>query len=108
MKPLHSENGLYIFALPSRAARVAIVSRASTPTDVRPWLEDRRPLGVYVEAITLRGADDVRAIALDDPALLHGWWAVERDGQTMRRWTDGQAVLQLPEREGSVMLEIRA
>jgi hypothetical protein len=126
LKPLHSENGLYIFALPGVAQTVEIVSRAGMPTDARPWPEDRRLLGVYVEAITLRGADGVRAIALDDPALRRGWWAVERDGQTMQRWTDaqtmqrwtdgqtmqrwtdGQAALQLPTSEGGVMLEIRA
>jgi hypothetical protein len=40
------------------------------------------------------------------PSLTRGWWAVERDGQIMSRWTDGAAVLPLPAMRGSVMLEL--
>ena len=43
---------------------------------------------------------------MDHPDLTHGWWAVERDGQIMSRWTDGEAVLPLPAMRGTVMLEI--
>jgi hypothetical protein len=35
---------------------------------------------------------------LDHPSLTEGWWAVERDGQVMSRWTNGDAVLPLPSR----------
>ena len=43
---------------------------------------------------------------MDHPDLTRGWWAVERDGQMMSRWTDGEAVLPLPAMRGHVMLEI--
>ena len=80
VRPLYGENGLYIFALPKGATEVRLVSRAGAPTDARPWLEDRRCLGVYVERILLRGASEMREVPLDHPALSQGWWAVERDG----------------------------
>ena len=88
---------------------VRVISRASAPTDTKHWLEDRRRLGVYVERIQLRGSYEVRMIPLDHPDLLEGWWAVERAGQGMRRWTQGNALLPLPVCEDPPMtLEIRA
>ena len=106
VRPLYGENGLFIFALPKGATEVRLVSRAGAPTDARPWLDDRRRLGVHVERIVLRGASEVREVPLDHPDLSQGWWAVERDGTAMRRWTDGDAVLPLPAVDGATMLEI--
>ena len=90
VRPLYGENGLYIFALPKGATEVRLVSRAGSPTDTRPWLEDRRCLGVYVERIVLRGASEMREVPLDHPGLSQGWWAVERDG---RRCAGGRAAM---------------
>jgi antigen 43 len=108
LRPLCGEDGHYIFALPKGATEIRLVSRASSPTDVRPWLDDRRCLGACVERILLRGANEIREIPLDHPALSHGWWAVEQDGSALRRWTGGNAVLPLPTMGGPIMLEIRA
>ena len=108
LRPLYGENGLYIFALPKGATEVRVVSRASAPADARPWLSDDRCLGVAVERIVLRGAQEVHEIPLDHPDLSDGWWAVERDGTAMRRWTNGDAALPLPAHHGATMLEIRA
>jgi hypothetical protein len=107
LQPLYGENGLYIFALPKGATEVRLVSRACSPTDVRPWLEDRRCLGVYVERIVLRGVSEVRAVPVDHPGLSRGWWAVEKSGIALRRWTNGDAVLPLPAFSGPAMLEVR-
>jgi hypothetical protein len=106
IEPIYSDSNLVIFVLPSRSPEVRLVSRAQSPTEARPWLEDRRHLGVRVKRIVLRGADDLREIPVDHPDLTRGWWAVERDGQVMSRWTDGEAVLPLPAMRGTVMLEI--
>ena len=43
---------------------------------------------------------------MDHPALTKGWWDIERDGQMMNRWTDGDAVVPLPKMDGHVMLEV--
>jgi hypothetical protein len=75
---------------------------------VRPWLDDRRCLGVYVERIVLRSTTEVRDVPIDHPSLSQGWWAAERNGTAMRRWTNGEAVLPLPPFHGPTMLEIRA
>jgi hypothetical protein len=108
VKPMYGESGLYIFALPKGATEVRLVSRSAAPTDVRPWLEDRRRLGLYVERIVLRSADDVRELPVDHPGLSQGWWAVESHNTSLRRWTDGSAVLPLPDMAGPAMLEVRA
>jgi hypothetical protein len=108
VRPLYAENGLHIFALPKGASEVHLISRASSPTAARPWMEDRRLLGVYVERIAIRNAHEMRAIPLDYPGLTQGWWAVEQNGAEQRRWTDGDAVVPLPALSGPAMLEITA
>jgi hypothetical protein len=87
---------------------VQVVSRASMPTDSRPWLDDRRRLGVHLKRIVLRSGINVVELPLDHPALSCGWWDVERNGVTMRRWTDGAAVLPLPALDGVALLELSA
>ncbi len=59
-----------------------------------------------VKRIVLRSAKELREIPIDHPDLTGGWWAVERDGQIMSRWTDGEAVLPVPAMRGQVMLEV--
>jgi hypothetical protein len=108
IRPLYGEKGSYIFVLPKDATEVRVVSRAGGPADVRPWLDDRRCLGVYVERIVLRSTTEVRDVPIDHPSLSQGWWAAERNGTAMRRWTNGEAVLPLPPFHGPTMLEIRA
>ena len=94
VKPVFSDSNLVIFVLPRGAHEVRLLSRAQSPTEARPWLDDRRRLGVRVKRIVLRGADDLREIPVDHPDLTRGWWAVERDGQIdepMDRWRGGAA-----------------
>ncbi len=105
-KPIHSDGNLVLFVLPRGVKEVRLASRAQLATQARPWLEDRRRLGVRVKRIVLRGPHELREIPVDHPDLTEGWWAVERDGQVMSRWTDGHAVLPLPGMAGDVILEI--
>ena len=106
VKPVFSHGARVIFLLPRGAGEVRLLSRAQSPTEARPWLEDRRRLGVRVKRIVLRSADDLLEIPVDHPSLARGWWAVERDGQILSRWTAGDAVMPLPVMTGNVMLEI--
>ena len=106
VKPVISDSDRIMFVVPRGAREVQLVSRAQLPTEARPWLDDQRGLGVYVKRIVLRGADEVREIPMDHPDLTRGWWAVERDGPIMRRWTDGAAELPLPPMRGPATLEI--
>ena len=86
--------------MPRGADEVRLVSRGQSPTEARPWLEDRRRHDVCVKRIVLRGGDDLREIPMDHPDLTRGLWALERGGQVMSRWTDGEAVLPLPAKRG--------
>jgi hypothetical protein len=103
LRPNFVEGGMYIFVLPRAVmpqgpGTVWLRSRANAPTDMCPWLEDRRRLGAYVERIALHSMQgDVVDLAIDRPDLLLGWWGVEREGKTLRRWTNGLAELPLIE-----------
>jgi hypothetical protein len=105
-RPVYQDGNLVIFNLPRGSREIRLISRAQSPSEARPWLEDRRTLGVCVKRIVLRGMDDLREIPLDHPGLTKGWWDVEQDGQMMSRWTDGDAVVPLPAMDGPVMLEL--
>jgi hypothetical protein len=48
----------------------------------------------------------MREVPMDHPSLTKGWWGIERDGQMISRWTNGDAVLPLPAMDGPVMLEL--
>ena len=43
---------------------------------------------------------------MDHPDIAQGWWAIERDGPMMSRWTNGEAVLPLSAIHGHDLLEL--
>lgn len=106
IQPVSVTGNVVVFALPRGASEVRLLSRAGSPTDSRPWLEDRRRLGVRIARLVLRSGAHLQEIALDHPDLRQGWWDVERDGKAMRRWTDGDAVVALPAMDGTATLEV--
>jgi hypothetical protein len=108
LRPKNAKGGVYQFILPSGLTEVQILSRAASPTFARPWLEDHRYLGLYVERIVIRGTNDWQEVPLDHPGLTLGWWKQEGSGETLRRWTNGAAVLPLSVMELPKMLEIHA
>jgi Hint domain len=108
LRPVHEDGGRFSFALPNATTEIRLVSRSAPPTVARPWTDDRRRLGVCVTRITVRAGRKVADVPLDGPALRRGWWEVERDGDALRRWTDGDAVLRLPATVGPALLEVRA
>lgn len=101
-----SMNGLRAqFVLPEDCASIELLSAAARPTELRPWLDDRRRLGVSVARIRVSTGGELREIAVDDPALADGWWDVEQSGNAMWRWTDGRGRLELGTR-GHAVLEV--
>jgi len=62
VKSIVSDSDRVIFVLPRGGGEVRLLSRAQSPTEARPWLEDRRRLGVRVKRIVLRGAAVARPI----------------------------------------------
>ena len=86
----------HIFVVPACDGEIWLISRAATPSDVEPWIDDHRLLGVRVGGITARFGEHVMAISLDDPSLQNGWWQPEWDGPTtLRRWTAGNAAISI-------------
>ncbi len=107
LRPVSREANRYVFILPPSDAAVDLVSRTMVPSQVRPWIDDRRSLGVMVSRLTLRMRDGtVVAIPLDHPDLVEGWWDTEWHNPTaLRRWTNGRA--RLPAQTlGAAVLEV--
>ena len=104
MEPVVANEGKFIFVLPPLTDEVQFLSRAASPSDLRPWLDDRRRLGVSVGRIVLRGELEFAEVPVDSPLLMDGWYDVERDSARMSRWTDGCARLLVP--IGTQMIEI--
>jgi hypothetical protein len=96
--------GRYVFALPALPSGARLRSRCAAPSAVRPWLEDRRRLGVMVRRLAVHYGPDVVDVAPDDPRLADGWWAAERDETAPWRWTDGDAAL--PPTDDFAILEL--
>jgi hypothetical protein len=102
--PVRQDGGRFTFALPALPGGARLRSRCSVPSAVRPWLEDRRRLGVMVRHIALHCGTNVVDVAPDDPRLCDGWWAAEGDEATRWRWTDGDAAL--PPTDDFAILEV--
>jgi hypothetical protein len=54
LPPIGQQAGRFLFALPAAPAGARLVSRAAVPNDGRPWIDDRRRLGVRVNRLVLR------------------------------------------------------
>jgi autotransporter passenger strand-loop-strand repeat protein len=93
IRPLSRQGGRYVFMLPATDAPIQLLSHAARPCSLRPWVEDRRRLGVMVSGLTLKQGADVNVIPLDHPSLSRGWWDAESDQSTQWRWTDGAATI---------------
>jgi hypothetical protein len=102
--PLAHGDGRFSFVLPNVPGGVRLCSRAAKPTELRPWLDDRRRLGVMVSRLVLHSMGVAHDIALDDPGLNEGWWSAERADARLWRWTDGEALL--PSYRGVGVLEV--
>jgi fibronectin-binding autotransporter adhesin len=95
--PMIQQRDRFIFVLPATCGDVRMCSRHVMANLLKPWAPDDRRLGVMVRRITLQQDAQVLPVALDDPVLERGWWPVERQGQAIWRWTDGDAILPLPD-----------
>jgi len=91
--PVLHDGGCYTFVLPPLPNGARLQSRCAVPSALRPWLEDRRLLGVMVQRLTIRLSGAVIDLALDNPRLNDGWWLPEQGGGGLWRWTDGDAAL---------------
>jgi hypothetical protein len=90
--------GRHVIVLACADAQVRLVSRSAVPGETRPWVADDRRLGVLLCGLTLRSGASLLPIPLDHPAFGEGWWEPERHDATMLcRWTNGDALVPLPD-----------
>ena len=54
VRPLATEGKTITFMVPGKADQVRLVSRATRPSALTPWLDDPRTLGVAIRSVTLR------------------------------------------------------
>jgi hypothetical protein len=102
IRPIHVAADRAMFVVPAGVREVAVVSASARPSDHRPWLDDRRRLGVMVRRVRVRSGTNTTDIALDGPQLGGGWNGVEPAG----RWTAGHGVLALPACAEASILEL--
>jgi hypothetical protein len=100
IRPLSVANGQYTFVVPPFRTEVRLITRAARPCEARPLIAEHRTLGVTVSRVRVRHGRDVEDLPLDGGMFGQGWWDIERDGERMWRWTNGNAVLRLPEARG--------
>jgi hypothetical protein len=105
-RPVSSHANRFVFVLPEGVTTARIASRADTPAESTPWLNDWRRLGVAVSRIVVRGNTDYIDMPVDHPALAAGWHGVETEARSMWRWTDGNAALPIEAIQGPVIVEL--
>jgi hypothetical protein len=104
--PVSVEGNCHRFNLRRTDGALRLVSLATEPCDLKPWLEDQRRLGVYVNRVVWYDAGGPHDIPLDHPSLGRGWWDVEREGGRSHRWTDGDAELHIPRHASALDLHV--
>lgn len=91
--PVAVQGRRHIFMLPKLHGGLVLRSRHAVPADRRPWIDDQRQLGVKVQRMTVATMAEIRTIPIDHPDLGVGWWGTEHDGNTIARWTNGDAAV---------------
>jgi hypothetical protein len=106
--PMSVAHGRHTFLVAGNALEVRLVSRHAVRPNTAPWVADNRRLGVQLDAVTIRCGGAVVPVPLDHPLLADGWWQPEwHAATTLRRWTKGDAVVQMMEtRPAPVFLEV--
>jgi hypothetical protein len=80
----------YRAAIPFGAEALTLRSVSAAPTFADPWSEDRRRLGLAIEAVTLDG----RRVEPGDRCFGEGFYPPERGARDWFRWTDGAGMVQ--------------
>jgi hypothetical protein len=105
--PIEHVSGRYVFVLPAGTGSITLVSRATRPTDITRYLDDRRSLGVAVASIALSTKDDHVVFAADHLPAGQGWHAAEAADGRRWRWLDGAGELRFDPLPEAAVMEIR-
>ena len=105
LAPLAQDADRVVFLLPHGASEVVLASRWSCPTDLTPWCNDHRRLGLAIREVRVTDAAGERTIPIDHPGLTAGWHPVERDAASAWRWSDGAGRIRI-DAEGPAVVTI--
>ncbi len=105
--PVAVQGSRYLFIIPAGTVTTRLESRASVPSSLVPYLDDRRRLGVAITRMSVRGPVDVTDYPADHPVLSEGWFRAEGDGCTLWRWTNGNAYLPITTDKDPLILEVQ-
>lgn len=105
LEPISASKHKQVFVVPDGVEHMRLMSRSAFRSDTSPWISDERRLGISLSGLTVRLGSEVKTIPLDHPALQDGWWQPDWHSPTiLRRWTNGDAMLPMPDGETGVML----
>lgn len=108
IQPTSDRKGRYVFMVPAGVKSVSLDSRFCIPADkMIPGMRDTRRLGVSVDWIAIRTTTTETILSADHPSLSAGWHDIERENETMWRWTDGSATIPWTNVEGSAVLTVK-
>nr|WP_294560768.1 Hint domain-containing protein [uncultured Rhodopila sp.] len=105
--PVAQAGGRYSFVLRAGTRRITLLSRATRPSEIHRYLEDRRSLGVAVASVTLRTGTDLIAFPADHLPARDGWHGAEAMADCRWRWTDGAGVLEFDPLPEAAVMEVR-
>jgi hypothetical protein len=107
IRPISIQGDRYLLVIPAGVATTRLASRASAPSLLTPYVDDRRRLGVAVRHISVQGPEGVTDYPADHPVLSKGWFGVEGDGGTTWRWTNGNASLPITNNKDPLIVEVQ-
>jgi hypothetical protein len=107
IRPILVQGDRHLFLIPAGTTTTRLASRASAPSLLAPYLDDRRRLGVAIKRMSVQGPAAVTEYPVDHPALSEGWFGVEGRGSTIWRWTNGDASLPITTNEDPLIIEVQ-
>jgi antigen 43 len=108
IQPVSDRDSCYVFMVPAGVRTVSLSSRFAIPADkMVSNVRDTRRLGVSVNSIAIRSGNSDTVLSADHPELRDGWNAVEQEGATMWRWTNGAAMIPWDNIAGAAVLTVR-
>nr|WP_294522802.1 Hint domain-containing protein [uncultured Rhodopila sp.] len=107
IQPISDRNSRFVFMVPAGTQSVTLASRYCIPADkMIASQRDTRRLGVRVNWMAVRSDDTETILSADHPALQAGWNAVEGQGKSISRWTDGAATIPWENVAGAAVLTV--
>jgi len=106
IRPTADGDNRFVFVLPANVTSASLVSRFAIPSDLAPYADDARRLGVAVSSISIQSQGSDVLIPADFPVDAAGWHDAEAEGASIWRWTDGVAELPLNGVKGAAVVTI--